>query len=108
MNIDNDNARAAIVKHLKDNPDQRFTLASLSRLSGMSQANIKQTMPELGGGFKSERSVTNAISYYYTEKQFTPKAVKPFTPLKVDAAMNLAIARCRADRGGEFHPISIS
>lgn len=108
MNTANDLARAAIVKHLKDNPETRFTLASLSRFSGMSQANIKQTMPELGGGFKSERSVTNAISYYYTEKQFIPKATKPFTPLKLDKAMSLAIARCQADRGGEFHPISIS
>lgn len=106
MNIDM--ARAAIVTQLQDNPDKRFTLASLSRLSGMSQANIKCMMPDLGTGFRSERSVTNAISYYYTEKQFTPKTVKPFAPLKPDAAMSIAIARCRADRGGEFHPISIS
>jgi hypothetical protein len=103
-----DLARSTIVKHLQDNPEKRFALSALARLSGMSQASIKHMMPELGTGFRSERSVTNAISYYYTEKQFIPKAVKPFTPLKPDAAMSLAIARCQADRGGEFHPISIS
>ena len=102
-----DLARSTIAKHLQDNPEKRFALSALARLSGMSQASIKHMMPELGTGFRRERSVTNAISYY-TEKQFIAKAVKPFTPLKPDTSWNLAIARCQADRGGEFHPISIS
>lgn len=79
MNIDM--ARAAIVTQLQDNPDKRFTLASLSRLSGMSQANIKCMMPDLGAGFRSERTETNAISYYYTEKQFMQRWRKPFTEM---------------------------
>ena len=103
-----DSARSTIVKHLQDNPEKRFALSALSRLSGMTQASIRCMMPELGTGFRSERSVTNAISYYYTEKQFIAKAVKPFNQLKPDTSWNQAIARCQADRGGEFHPISIS
>jgi hypothetical protein len=81
MTTSQDMARAAIVKHLQSNPDKRFTLNSIARMSGMSQASIKIMMPELGTGFKSERTETNAISYYYTEKQFMQRWRKPFTEM---------------------------
>lgn len=45
--------------------------------------------------------------------QLKPQIVPPRTyrrtgELKLDTAMQDNLARCRADRGGEFHPVTIS
>jgi len=58
-------------------------------------------------------STSQELEAYVKDLVSKPEVVPPRTyrrtgELKLDTAMQDNLARCRADRGGEFHPVTIS
>jgi hypothetical protein len=102
--------RADIIQLLKDNPEKRFSAQTISKEIGFPYASVRLIMTDIGLEIQTERMQAGRMSYYYTDTPKVPVGtrVRPFKPLKLDQATQDALARCREDRGGEFHPISIS
>jgi len=103
-------ARDTVLDLLKANPNKRFRLKYLSRLFGVSESSVRMVLAEMPMNIRKEKSLDARLSYYYVdEDDEKPKRwIKPFTPLKLDVGMKLAMDRCKTDRGGEYHPITIS
>lgn len=103
-------ARDTVLDLLKANPKKRYRLKYLSKLFGVSESSVRMVLAEMPANIRKEKSLDARLSYYYVaEDDEKPKRwIKPFTPLKLDVGMKLAMDRCKTDRGGEYHPITIS
>lgn len=103
-------ARDTVLDLLKANPNKRYRLKYLSKLFGVSESSVRMVLAEMPANIRKEKSLDARLSYYYVdEDDEKPKRwIKPFTPLKLDVGMKLAMDRCKTDRGGEYHPITIS
>lgn len=99
--------RADIIQLLKDNPDRRYSAQVIANELGMAYSTVRLMMTDIGLEIQTERMQAGRMAYYYSDKPKVPAKVniREFKPLKLDQATQDALARCRAERGGEFHPI---
>lgn len=99
----------SVIELLKANPEKRFRLKYITKLFGVSEASVKALASENHDTIKQEKTLDGRTNYYYLDDsgQRKERWVKPFTPLKLDAGMIQAMGRCKADRGGEYHSISM-
>lgn len=104
-----------ILQILKKSPNKRHSCRGISGKFGITESQLKKIC-EGNEKIKFERATTGKFNIYFFQgdqkKETTltaPSNRNVFKgEYKMDSAMQTNIARCQADRGGEFHPISIS
>lgn len=103
-------ARETVLDLLKANPNKRYRLKYLAKLFNVSESSVRMVLAEMPMNIKKEKSLDARFSYYYVEdvSEKPKRWHKPFSPLKLDVGMRQAMDRCKAARGGEYHPITIS
>lgn len=104
-----------ILQILKKSPNKRHSCRGISGKFGITESQLKKIC-EGNEKIKFERSTTGKFNIYFYQGEPKKETTLPASPTrnvfkgeyKMDVAMQTNIDRCRADRGGEFHPISIS
>lgn len=104
-----------ILQILKKSPNKRHSCRGISGKFGITESQLKKIC-EGNDKIKFERATTGKFNIYFNQAEpkkettlTTPPKRNVFSSeLKMSQAMQDNLARCRADRGGEFHPISIS
>ncbi len=100
-----------ILQFLQTNSNEKYEARQLASLFKVTTTAINRTCETL-----PLQCVVNARGrtwYFESEADKARIATRPLLhtmekPKRDTRSMDIAMSRCRADRGGEFHPISIS
>lgn len=107
-----------VLEFLKSNADRKYKSIQIAKYFQVSTQTMNMTLTALQGQIESEVDgkhrnwwfISDAARKMKQDRQIELEAniARKKRVLKMDQRMSDAMARCRADRGGEFHPISIS
>lgn len=104
-----------ILQILRRNPNKRRSCRGMAEKFFITESQLKKIC-EGNDKIKFERATTGKFNIYFNQAEPKKETTLTAPPkrnvfcgeLKMSQAMQDNLARCRADRGGEFHPISIS
>jgi len=108
---DKEELAQAVLDLLKRNSNKRYKNFDLTRIFKVSSTAMNRVCESLP--LKSSVESKRRVWYFESEEDKSKIAARKNLrdlekPKRDNRAMEIAIARCQADRGGEFHPISIS
>lgn len=107
-----------LLDFLKSNADKKYRSDQLSKLFGVTTSTMTMTLTALGSEIENETNGHKRMWWYMSdesrkEKQDRAAALEAKKSRMVGVyqmpqALRDQMARCRADRGSEFHPVSMS
>lgn len=107
-----------VLDFLKSNADRKYKSIQIAKYFQVSTQTMTMTLTALEGQIESEIDgkhrnwwfMSDAVRKMKQDRQIELEAniARKKRVLKMDQRMSDAMARCRADRGGEYHPITIS
>lgn len=107
-----------VLEFLNANQDKKFASKQIAYRFECTTQTMTMTLTALGTKVLSE--VNGKTRHWWIESdevrkqkqarqvEYEAKMLRTKRVLKMDQRMSDAMARCRADRGGEYHPITIS
>jgi len=107
-----------VLEFLNANQDKKFASKQIAYRFECTTQTMTMTLTALGTKVLSE--VNGKTRHWWIESdevrkqkqarqvEYEAKILRTKRVLKMDQRMSDAMARCRADRGGEYHPITIS
>ena len=105
--------RDAIFDYMQDRESEFVRADTVARAVKIKYRVAVQLLRELAESGKLVRrsNLNNDKVYAFKPDPIVaiaaPKFVKPFTPINQGLKMKLAMERCKQDRGGEYHAISM-
>lgn len=99
-----------LYEHFIERKGQFFRPSDLAIKLRIPTVEVRSAINELGD-LVTMKNLYGKLGYGVEDEnmpKYQPRWSKPFTPLKLDAGMIQAMERCKADRGCEYHPITIS
>jgi hypothetical protein len=107
------NIESEVLAYLQENMDVQFKCYQLAKIFNVGVLAMRYTLAQLD----VETKVVENDRVFFIRSPAEIKRIADILarknvvrerPKVCNRAMDIAMARCRADRGGEFHPISIS
>ena len=107
-----------VLDFLKVNENKKYKSYQIAKVFNVSTATMTMTLNALQVQIESEINGKTRDWWFMSDEvrkqkqdrqnEYQSKILRTKRVLKMDQRMSDAMARCRADRGGEYHPITVS